>query len=134
MENKNIISNNLNSLNWKPETYLYVGEKRYTDEEFNNAVELLKNQQINDNQQIVLDGLKMIATNYNKEHYFVNGIRYALRDLYWYLDKDYSVLENKKLVNMCESYNLLSANEFAKVLQVFIEWALEQEDENEISR
>lgn len=93
-------------------------------------INLLPDQpQLNENQQIVLDGLKFIFVNYNREFGNDGNIKYALRDLYWYLGTDHSILENKKLVSMCESYYLLSADEFAQVLELFSKWALEQEEE-----
>lgn len=91
-----------------------------------NALQL----QLNDNQQIVLDGLKFIFVNYNQEFGTDGNIKYALRDFYWYLGTDYSILENKKLVSMCESYDLLSADEFAQVLELFSKWAQEQEEQS----
>lgn len=91
-----------------------------------NALQL----QLNDNQQIVLDGLKFIFVNYNQEFGTDGNIKYALRDFYWYLGTDYSILENKKLVSMCESYDLLSADEFAQVLELFSKWVQEQEEQS----
>lgn len=91
-----------------------------------NALQL----QLNENQQIVLDGLKFIFVNYNQEFGTDGNIKYALRDFYWYLGTDYSILENKKLVSMCESYDLLSADEFAQVLELFSKWAQEQEEQS----
>lgn len=85
--------------------------------------------QLNENQQIVLDGLKFIFVNYNQEFGTDDNIKYALRDFYWYLGTDYSISENKKIVSMCESYDLLSADEFAQVLELFSKWAQEQEEE-----
>lgn len=84
---------------------------------------------LNENQLEVLDGLKFIFVNYNQEFGTDGNIKYALRDFYWYLGTDYSILENKKLVSMCESYYLLSADEFSQVLGLFSNWALEQEEE-----
>lgn len=86
--------------------------------------------QLNPNQQIVLDGLKFIFVNYTQEFGTDGNIKYALRDFYWYLGIDYSILENKKLVSMCESYDLLSADEFAQVLELFSKWAQEQEEQS----
>lgn len=91
-----------------------------------NALQL----QLNENQQVVLDGLKFIFVNYNQEFGTDGNIKYALRDFYWYLGTDYSILENKKLVSMCESYDLLSADEFAQVLELFSKWAQEQEEQS----
>lgn len=85
--------------------------------------------QLTENQQAVLDGLKFIFINYNQEFDTDGGIKYALRDFYWYLGTDYSLLENKKLVSMCESYYTLSADKFAQVLEVFSRWTQEQEEE-----
>lgn len=85
--------------------------------------------QLNPNQQTVLDGLKFIFVNYKQEFGTDGNIKYALRDFYWYLGTDYSILENKKLISMCESYYLLSSDEFAQVLEVFSRWAQEQKEE-----
>ena len=92
------------------EPSIIVDGKSYTASEFNKAVEMLKQPQLNENQQIVLDGLKFIFVNYNQEFGTDDNIKYALRDFYWYLGTDYSISENKKIVSMCESYDLLSAD------------------------
>lgn len=99
-------------------------------DELTEAVVNALQPQINENQQIVLDGLKFIFVNYNQEFGTDGNIKYALRDFYWYLGTDYSILENKKLVSMCESYDLLSADEFAQVLELFSKWAQEQEEQS----
>lgn len=90
--------------------------------------------QLNPNQQRVLNGLQFICNNYSREHRITNGIKYTLRDFYWYLATDYSVLENEMIEHMCKSHELLTADEFSQVLQVFSRWTQEQGDNNETSQ
>lgn len=124
MENKKMIVNDSNSFNWQPETYYYVGEKRYTAEEFNNAVEMLKNPQLNENQQILLEWLK--------EEHFNLYVKSVLSNLYFYINMTaIGDLESVKIQEMINAYEKLSKVEFAQVIEVFSRWALEQEDENE---
>lgn len=93
-----------------------------------------KQPHLNPNQQRVLNGLQFICNNYSREHQITNGIKYTLRDFYWYLATDYSVLENEMIEHMCKSHELLTADEFSQVLQVFSRWTQEQRDNNETSQ
>ena len=83
---------------------------------------------LNENQQVVLDGLKFICANYKREFQVNIGLKYTLRDLYYYLNMtDYITDSNKKIWAMVEAYGSLSDEEFAQVLQVFSMWSMEQE-------
>ncbi|MDC0751796.1 hypothetical protein [Enterococcus innesii] len=78
--------------------------------------------QLNENQQIVLEWLK-------REH-FDSYIKSVLSNLYFYVNMTaIGDLENKEIQEMVNTYEKLSQEEFAQVLQVFSTWALEQEEE-----
>lgn len=116
MENKNIIINNSNSFNWQPETYYYVGEKRYTAEEFNNAVEMLKNPQLNENQQVMLEWW-VKKLNDEGEDADPLGVICAMQSYGLREEKIYDA-----------AVNLTPAEQF-QVLAAFAEWGMEQEEE-----
>lgn len=78
--------------------------------------------QLNENQQIVLEWLK-------REH-FDSYIKSVLSNLYFYVNMTaIGDLENKEIQEMVNTYEKLSQEEFAQVLQVFSTWASEQEEE-----
>lgn len=88
----------------------------------NRLVELTDQPQLNENQQIVLEWLK-------REH-FDSYIKSVLSNLYFYVNMTaIGDLENKEIQEMVNTYEKLSQEEFAQVLQVFSTWALEQEEE-----
>ena len=104
------------------EPSIVIDGKSYTHSEFNKAVEMLKQPQLNENQQIVLEWLK-------REH-FDSYIKSVLSNLYFYVNMTaIGDLENKEIQEMVNAYEKLSQEDFAQVLQVFSAWALEQEAE-----
>lgn len=81
-----------------------------------------KQPQLNENQQIVLEWLK--------EEHFDSYIKSVLSNLYFYVNMTaIGDLENKEIQEMVNTYEKLSQEEFAQVLQVFSTWALEQEED-----
>ena len=77
---------------------------------------------LNENQQIVLEWLK-------REH-FDSYIKSVLSNLYFYVNMTaIDDLENKEIQEMVNAYEKLSQEDFAQVLQVFSQRALEQEEE-----
>lgn len=93
-------------------------------EGFNYALAIVQGFKIelNENQQIVLEWLK-------REH-FDSYIKSVLSNLYFYVNMTaIGDLENKEIQEMVNTYEKLSQEEFAQVLQVFSTWALEQEEE-----
>lgn len=104
------------------EPSIIVDGKSYTASEFNKAVEMLKQPQLNENQQIVLEWLK-------KEH-FDSYVKSVMSNLYFYINMTaIGDLDNKRIQEMVNAYEKLSQKEFAQVLEVFSRWALEQEEE-----
>lgn len=75
-----------------------------------------------DDQQVVLEWLK-------REH-FDSYIKSVLSNLYFYVNMTaIGDLENKEIQEMVNAYEKLSQEDFAQVLKVFSQWALEQEGE-----
>ena len=72
--------------------------------------------QLNDNQQMVLDELK-VNTDYHKFNKF--------QAVYWMLTN----FINYPDTLMAKAYKKLTQNELEQVFQVFSQWALEQEEE-----
>lgn len=91
------------------EPSIIVDGKSYTASEFNKAVEMLKQPQLNENQQIVLDELQ------NKYDSRVPALTI------------YELVKYPGFVG--EAYNSLNPKEELQVLEVLIRWALEQEEE-----
>lgn len=98
------------------EPSIIVDGKSYTASEFNKAVEMLKQPQLNENQQMVLDELK-VNTDYHKFNKF--------QAVYWMLTN----FINYPDTLMAKAYKKLTQNELEQVFQVFSQWALEQEEE-----
>lgn len=98
------------------EPSIIVDGKNYTASEFNKAVEMLKQPQLNENQQMVLDELK-VNTDYHKFNKF--------QAVYWMLTN----FINYPDTLMAKAYKKLTQNELEQVFQVFSQWALEQEEE-----
>ncbi|EJY7246609.1 Lar family restriction alleviation protein [Enterococcus faecalis] len=77
--------------------------------------------ELNENQQVVLEWLK-------REH-FDSYIKSVLSNLYFYVNMTaIGDLENKEIQEMVNAYEKLSQEDFAQVLKVFSQWALEQEE------
>lgn len=75
---------------------------------------------LTDDQQVVLEWLK-------REH-FDSYIKSVLSNLYFYVNMTaIGDLENKEIQEMVNAYEKLSQEDFAQVLKVFSQWALEQE-------
>ncbi|MUO33091.1 hypothetical protein [Enterococcus gallinarum] len=104
------------------EPSIIVDGKSYTASEFNKAVEMLKQPQLNENQKIVLDWLK--------EEHFVSYVKSVMSNLYFYINMTaIGDLENTRIQEMVNAYEKLSQGEFAQVIEVFSRWAQEQEEE-----
>ena len=104
------------------EPSIIVDGKSYTASEFNKAVEMLKQPQLNENQKIVLEWLK--------EEHFDSYVKSVLSNLYFYINMTaIGDLESIKIQEMVNAYEKLSQKEFAQVLEVFGQWAQEQEDQ-----
>lgn len=106
------------------EPSIIIEGKSYTASEFNKAVEMLKQSQLNDNQKIVLEWLK-------KQRIQENGLILPpieiLSNLTNYL---YVSPANDKVF---KSFVSLSESEQFEVLAAFAQWGLEQEESsNEI--
>lgn len=90
-----------------------------------NAIRYLqeiKSPSLTNDQQVVLEWLK-------REH-FDSYIKSVLSNLYFYVNMTaIGDLENKEIQEMVNAYEKLSQEDFAQVLKVFSQWALEQEEE-----
>ncbi|MDO0919876.1 MULTISPECIES: hypothetical protein [unclassified Enterococcus] len=98
------------------EPSIIVDGKSYTASEFNKAVEMLKQPQLNENQQIVLDYLKK---QFGKHSIFVKSIFDPISDLLsdiWIDDVDIA-------------FEQLDLKQEIQVLEVFSQWVQEQEEE-----
>ena len=99
--------------------------EEWTDENVEDLAETIVDAlqpQLNENQQIVLDWLK-------REH-FDSYIKSVISNLYFYVNMTaIGDLENKEIQEMVNAYEKLSQEDFAQVLQVFSQRALEQEEE-----
>lgn len=104
------------------EPSIIVDGKNYTASEFNKAVEMLKQPQLNENQQIVLDWLK--------KNYFDSYLKAVISNLFFFIrHDDIDGFPNETSHKMVEAYGQLSNKEFAKVLELFSRWVQEQEEE-----
>ena len=100
------------------ELSIIVDGKSYTASEFNKAVEMLKQPQLNENQQIVLEWLK--------EEYF-QGYGPAIIRTIHLLQRENSVdISGSKPIT--QAYRSLNTAEEAVVVKLFADWALEQEE------
>ena len=89
-----------------------------------NLSEKIANEQpqLNENQQIVLEWLK--------KNYFDSYFKAVISNLFFFIrHDDIDGFPNETSHKMVEAYGQLSNKEFAKVLEVFSRWALEQEEE-----
>ncbi len=106
------------------EPSIIVDGKSYTASEFNKAVEMLKQPQLNENQQIVLKYLKSMCPPKLGVSAMVTA--YCLVDDNindnW---QEYS----EEIPEHIEALQKLSVAEENQVLQAFSQWALEQEEE-----
>ncbi|EOH85461.1 hypothetical protein I582_00656 [Enterococcus casseliflavus ATCC 49996] len=101
------------------EPSIIVDGKSYTASEFNKAVEMLKQPQLNENQQIVLEWLK-------KEYF--QGYGPAIIRTIHLLQRENSIdISGSKPVT--QAYRNLNTAEEAVVVKMFADWALEQEEE-----
>lgn len=104
------------------EPSIIVDGKSYTASEFNKAIEMLKQPQLNENQQIVLEWLK--------KNYFDSYFKAVISNLFFFIrHDDIDGFPNETSHKMVEAYGQLSNKEFAKVLEVFSRWVQEQEEE-----
>lgn len=94
------------------EPSIIVDRKSYTASEFNKAVEMLKQPQLNKNQQQVLGGLKV-------GHCDGDSVFEAL-------ERITDVYEDPKTEEALES---LSPDQEVQVISSFMKWTLEQEEE-----
>ena len=100
------------------EPSIIVDGKSYTTSEFNEAVEMLKQPQLNENQQIVLGWLKEEQTK-NPE-----------LSIFGTLSVLFDESENRFMsLDVIDALNDLSNSQQAGVFQAFSQWALEQEEE-----
>lgn len=98
------------------EPSIIVDGKSYTASEFNKAVEMLKQPQINENQQIVLEYLKKQFGRYDmSEKSIFDPINDFIQDLWNDFEK--------------EAFWELTLKEEIQVLKIFANWALEQEED-----
>lgn len=114
------------------EPSIIVDGKSYTASEFNKAVEMLKQPQLNENQQIVLEWLKASWIDRKKNCWFpfevINSLYYQF-DVAWgkVSYEEFKRIEKDK--PYIKAYGELTALEQFEVLEVFSRWALEQEEE-----
>jgi len=107
------------------EPSIIVDGKSYTASEFNKAVEMLKQPQLNENQQIVLGQLKINAGS--------NGsLIKAIHSLFNLLTISSNQLEKDCTEGLLKSKNALARltrKQAAEVLSAFAQWSLEQEED-----
>lgn len=106
----------LKSIDTEPS--IIVDGKSYTASEFNKAVEMLKQPQLNENQQIVLEWLKDKCNLYSFIAYPFEAIKMLNM-----LDPEENELRVKYAIEE------LTYLEQSKVLEVFSRWAQNQEEE-----
>ena len=95
------------------EPSIIVDGKSYTASEFNKAVEMLKQPQLNENQQIVLERLKLQAPTAKP----MQVIFWMMNNAAW-----------GKLDELRKPIMHLTDKQQAQVLEVFSRWAQEQEE------
>ena len=95
------------------EPSIIVDGKSYTASEFNKAVEMLKQPQLNENQQIVLDWLKEEKTNSSLTAF----------------DCIYSFIYGNPEDLVTQIWTELNEKEEGQVLEAFGKWVQEQEEE-----
>ena len=95
---------------------------QYMSEVIDWIEDKIKEPELNENQEIVLEWLK-------REH-FDSYIKSVLSNLYFYVNMTaIGDLENEEIQEMVNAYEELSHEAFAQVLQEFSQWVLEQEEE-----
>ena len=99
------------------EPSIIIEGKSYTASEFNKAVEMLKQPQLNDNQKIVLEWLKS-ETILTREAPILSVNAFS--------DKN---LLGKLPDKVRKAYKLLACKQEYEVLAAFAQWGLEQEEE-----
>jgi hypothetical protein len=99
------------------EPSIIVDGKSYTASEFNKAVEMLKQPQLNENQQIVLDYLKGIAVKTDSAPIV------TFADFGWqhFGSALPSIVE--------QAYQSMNGKQDLVVMSAYVNWALEQEEE-----
>lgn len=114
------------------EPSIIVDGKSYTASEFNKAVEMLKQPQLNENQQTVLEWLKSTWIDRKKNCWFpfevINSLYYQF-DVAWgkVSYEEFKRIEKDK--PYIKAYGELTALEQFEVLELFSKWALEQGEE-----
>lgn len=109
------------------EPSIIVDGKSYTASEFNKAVEMLKQPQLNENQQIVLEWLKASWIDRKQNCWFpfevINSLYYQF-DVAWgkVSYEEFKRIEKDK--PYIKAYGELTALEQFEVLEVFSRWAL----------
>ncbi len=98
------------------EPSIIIEGKSYTASEFNKAVEMLKQPQLNDNQKIVLEWLKS-ETILTREAPILSVNAFS--------DKN---LLGKLPDKVRKAYKLLACKQEYEVLSAFAQWGLEQEE------
>lgn len=98
------------------EPSIIIEGKSYTASEFNKAVEMLKQPQLNDNQKIVLEWLKS-ETILTREAPILSVNAFS--------DKN---LLGKLPDKVRKAYKLLACKQEYEVLAAFAQWGLEQEE------
>lgn len=110
------------------EPSIIVDGKSYTASEFNKAVEMLKQPQLNENQQTVLDWLKSTWIDRKKNCWFpfevINSLYYQF-DVAWgkVSYEEFKRIEKDK--PYIKAYGELTALEQFEVLEAFSKWAQE---------
>lgn len=107
------------------EPSIIVDGKSYTASEFNKAVEMLKQPQLNENQQIVLGQLKINAGSNGSLIKAIHSLFNLLTISSNQLEKDCT----EGLLNSKNALARLTRKQAAEVLSAFSKWALEQEEE-----
>lgn len=92
------------------EPSIIVDGKSYTASEFNKAVEMLKQPQLNENQQIVVNDVKQDHENYGIPKFSAIHLAFTTYATGYYKD------------------HLKNDEEFYQVLSTLIAWAQEQEE------
>lgn len=114
------------------EPSIIVDGKSYTASEFNKAVEMLKQPQLNENQQIVLEWLKATWIDRKKNCWFpfevINSLYYQF-DVAWgkVSYEEFKRIEKDK--PYIKAYGELTVLEQFEVLELFSKWAQKQEEE-----
>lgn len=110
------------------ESSIIIDGKSYTSNEFNEAVEMLKQPQLNENQQIVLEHLQKMWKGRPIigcfPFSFVGTIAQQFDDIWDTLDS----YQRRKAAPYLIAYGTLSAEMQLQVMEAFSRWALKQEE------